>query len=76
METALALLIYSMEYEANPLAYTEINYIQSNDFELTLDECIEIIESKNIQVGVNPFVLECFDELISEYGENKLYNQL
>ncbi|WP_305514163.1 tetratricopeptide repeat protein [Methanobrevibacter sp. V14] len=76
METALALLIYSMEYEANPLAYTEINYIQSNDFELTLNECIEIIESKNIQVGVNPFVLECFDELISEYGENKLYNQL
>ncbi|WP_305554422.1 tetratricopeptide repeat protein [Methanobrevibacter sp. V74] len=51
METALALLIYSMEYEANPLAYTEINYIQSNDFELTLDECIEIIESKNIQLG-------------------------
>ena len=66
-----------MEYEASPLAYTEIKYIQSknDNIELTLKECIEIIEDKNIQIGVNPFILETLNEFIKEYDENKLYNQ-
>lgn len=78
MRTALALFIYSMEYEASPLAYTEIKYIQgqTDNMELTLGECIKIIESKNIQIGVNPFILETLDEFIKEYESNKLYNQL
>ena len=77
MRTALALYIYSMEFEASPLAYTEIKYIQSknDNMELTLNECIEIIESKNIQLGVNPFIIETLNELIKEYMKNKLYNQ-
>ena len=77
MKTALALYIYSMEFEASPLAYTEIKYIQSknDNMELTLNECIEIIESKNIQLGVNPFIIETLNELIKEYEKNKLYNQ-
>ena len=77
MRTALALYIYSMEFEASPLAYTEIKYIQSknDNMELTLNECIEIIESKNIQLGVNPFIIETLNELIKEYEKNKLYNQ-
>lgn len=78
MKTALALFIYSMEYEASPLAYTEIKYIQSknDDIELSLNECIEIIKDKNIQLGPNPFILETLDELTKEYDENKLYHQL
>lgn len=77
VKTALALFIYSMEYEASPLAYTEIKYIQSknDNIELTLKECIEILEEKNIQIGVNPFILETLNEFINEYDENKLYNQ-
>ena len=77
MKTALALYIYSMEFEASPLAYTEIKYIQSknDNMELTLNECIEIIEGKNIQLGVNPFIIETLNELIREYEKNKLYNQ-
>ena len=77
MRTALALYIYSMEFEASPLAYTEIKYIQSknDNMELTLNECIEIIEDKNIQLGVNPFIIETLNELIKEYEKNKLYNQ-
>ncbi len=74
MRTALALFIYSMEYDASPLAYREIKYIQSKqNLELSLEECIEIIEEKNIQLGVNPFVLESLDELIEEYESNRLY---
>ena len=77
MRTALALYIYSMEFEASPLAYTEIKYIQSknDNMELSLNECIEIIEGKNIQLGANPFVIETLNELIREYEKNKLYNQ-
>ena len=78
MKTAMALYVYSMEYEASPLAYAEIKYIQSknDNLELSIQECIEIIESKNIQLGVNPFILETLNEFIKEYEENKLYNQL
>ena len=78
LKTALALYIYSMEYEASPLAYAEIKFIQSktDNMELPLNECIEIIEGKNIQVGPNPFILETLDEFIREYEKNKLYNQL
>lgn len=77
-KTAMALLIYSMEYEASPLAYAEIKSIQSknDDLELSLKECCEIIEGKNIQLGPNPFILQTLDELIGEYENNKLYNQL
>lgn len=77
-KTALAFYIYSMEFEASPLAYAEIKFIQSrnNNLELSLNECVEIIENKNIQLGANPFILEVLNELINEYDENKLYNQL
>lgn len=77
MKTAMALYIYSMEYEASPLAYAEIKFIQSREnMELSLKECIDIIESKNIQLGPNPFILDCMDELIDEYEKNNLANQL
>lgn len=76
-ETAFALFRYSMEYELNPMAYSEINYIQNKDksIDLSLDESMEIIKNKNIQLGVNPFILETLDEFINEYEENKLYGQ-
>ena len=77
LETAFALFRYSLEYEMNPMAYSEINYIQNKDknINLSLDESIETIKNKNIQIGVNPFILETLDELIKEYEENKLYSQ-
>ena len=77
MEIALALFIYSMEYELSPQAYSEINYIQSKNSELklNLDECINIIKNKNIQLGVNPFVLDTLYELADEYEKNRLYSQ-
>lgn len=77
-KTAQALYIYSMEFEASPLAYAEIKFIQSknNNMELSLKESVEIIENKNIQLGANPFILDVLNELIKEYDENKLYNQL
>ena len=58
-------------------AYSELQYIESkgHDTNLTLKEAISILESKNIQIGVNPFVLSTLEELAKEYEKNKLYNQ-
>ena len=77
LETAFALFRYSMEYEMNPMAYSEMRYIQNKDktIDLTLDESVEIIENKNIQLGVNPFISATLDEFIKEYEENRLYSQ-
>ena len=77
METALALFKYSMEYDLSPLAYRDITYIQSknNNLDLSLDECEEIIKSKNIQLGPNPLIMETLEELSREYEENRLYAQ-
>lgn len=77
METAFALFRYSMNFELSPMAYTEINYIKSKnpEVDLTLEESIGILKNKNIQIGVNPFILTTLDELIEEYEKNKLFNQ-
>ena len=77
LETALALYKYSMEYDLSPLAYREIIYIQSKDktLDLSLDECIEIIKNKNIQIGPNPLIIETLTSLSQEYEANRLYNQ-
>lgn len=77
METAFAIFTYSMEFELSPMAYSEINYIKSKNPEinLTLDESINILKEKNIQIGVNPFILKVLTELIEEYESDKLYNQ-
>ena len=76
-DVATALFKYSMEYEMSIMAYTELQYIESkgNDINMTLNEAISILEYKNIQIGVNPFVLETLEELSKEYEENRLYNQ-
>ena len=77
METSLALFKYSMNYEMSPLAYVEINYIQSKnpDLKLTSRECEEIIKNKSIQLGANPFILETLEKLGREYEKNLLYKQ-
>lgn len=76
MKTALALFTYSMEFDLSPMAYSEITHIKSkNNIEMTLEESIDIIESKNIQLGPNPFILETLERLANEYEENMLLNQ-
>ena len=77
LDVATALFKYSMEYEMSIRAYSELQYIESkgHDTNLTLKEAISILESKNIQIGVNPFVLSTLEELAKEYEKNKLYNQ-
>lgn len=65
-----------MEFDLSPMAYSEITHIKSkNNIELTLEESIEIIKSKNIQLGPNSFIIETLERLANEYEENMLLNQ-
>ena len=54
METALALFKYSMNYEMSPLAYVEINYIQSKnpDLKLTSREWCFTVMTTIIQIDL------------------------
>ena len=55
----------------NKITYNKVgDYYLPN---LTLEESIDILKDKNIQIGVNPFILTTLDELIEEYEENKSY---
>lgn len=77
LETALALLNYSMEFELSPMAYSEINYIKTKNSDLTLtpEESQTLIRNKNIQLGANPFILKTLDNLIDEFEQNNLHHQ-
>ena len=77
LDIAVALLKYSMNFELSIMAYNELHYIESKgqNIDLTRDEVNQLIESINIQIGVNPFILETLYGLAEEYEKNRLYNQ-
>ena len=66
-----------MTFEMSVMAYTELHYIESkgHSIDMELDEAIELIKENNIQLGVNPFILETLNELAKEYESNRLYAQ-
>ncbi|WP_298523472.1 lipopolysaccharide assembly protein LapB [uncultured Methanobrevibacter sp.] len=76
-EVAVALLKYSMTFEMSIMAHSELHYIESKgqSTDMNLEEAIAIIKDKNIQLGVNPFILETLNEFANEYENNKLYTQ-
>ena len=76
-DIAVALFKYSMTFEMSVMAYSELHYIETkgHSTDISLDEAVEIIKDNNIQLGVNPFVLETLNELAKEYEKNKLFTQ-
>ncbi|WP_298502095.1 lipopolysaccharide assembly protein LapB [uncultured Methanobrevibacter sp.] len=76
-DIAVGLLKYSMTFEMSVMAHSELHYIESkgHNIDITLEDAIEIIKDNNIQLGVNPFILETLNELAGEYEKNKLYAQ-
>lgn len=77
LDLAVALLKYSMNFELSIMAYNELHYIESKgqNINLSKEEVDELLESINIQIGVNPFIIKTLYELAEEYEQNKLYNQ-
>lgn len=76
-DIAVALLKYSMNFELSITAYNELHYIESKgqNINLSKEEVNRLLESANIQIGVNPFILKTLYDLAEEYEQNKLYNQ-
>lgn len=76
-DVAVALLVYSMQFEMSVMAYSELHYLESKgqNIEMSLEEAINIIKDKNIPLGVNPFISQTLNELAKEYEKNKLYTQ-
>ena len=77
LEVAAALYNYSMKYELNPLAYTKLQHIKSKGInsELSLEECLSLIESKKIQIDVNPFIIKRLDNLSNKYDKKQDLNK-
>ena len=72
LDIAVALFHFSMNFEMSAMAYSELHYIESKGqkIDLTGDEIIQKLDSINIQIGVNPFIMETLWELASEYEKN------
>lgn len=77
LKTAAGLFNYSMKYELSPLAYKELQYIKSKgqNIDLTREECISILTSKNIQIDANPFIIETLTKLADQYDSEHLFHQ-
>ena len=76
-KTATALFKYSLQYDMSPMAYSELEYIKTKgvEFELSDMECEFIIQSKNIQVGPNPFIIKTINQLIGKYENENAFAQ-
>ena len=78
LELATALFNYSLVYEANMTAYSELEYIKSlgYDKKMDVDYSVELIKNNNIQMGVNPLIFSIIQELIKIFTRTQNYNQL
>lgn len=76
-DIAVALFKFSMTFEMSVMAYSELHYIESkgHDIDMELNEAVEIIRANNIQLGVNPFILEALTQLAGEYESNNLLSK-
>lgn len=77
LELASAFYNYSLKFDNNKNAIKELQYIKSRGIDIAIDDrkIEEIIKSKNVQLGANPFILDSL-ETLSYYFESKgFYNQ-
>ena len=80
LDVAAAFYDFSLNFEFNKQVLKELEYLKSRGVNTKIDteEAKRIIESKNIQVGVNDFVLDalkfiCFDLDNKKYTSQALY---
>ena len=62
----------SLKYENDPITRDRMMIL---NVELSDRECEELIKSKHIPIGANPFVLENLKNLAVDYEQQHLYNQ-
>ncbi len=76
LDVAAAFYDFSLNFDFNKQAFRELEYIKSRGFntEINRKDAERIIESKNIQVGVNPFILDTLKTICSDLESKKNYS--
>lgn len=76
LEVASAFYNYSLKFDNNKNAIKELQYIKSRGLEMDSDdeEIDEIIKSKNVQLGANPFILDSLETLSFYFDSKGFYN--
>lgn len=74
LDVAAVFYDYSLNFDFNKKALVELEYLKSRGINIEIDDekARDVIESKNIQLGVNPFILDTL-RLISADLENRNY---
>ena len=76
LDIAAAFYDFSLNFDFNNQAFRELEYIKSrgSNTEINRNDAERIIESKNIQVGVNPFILDTLKIICSDLESKKNYS--
>lgn len=76
LDIAAAFYDFSLNFDFNNQAFRELEYIKSrgSNTEINRNDAERIIESKNIQVGANPFILDTLKIICSDLESKKNYS--
>ena len=76
LDIAAAFYDYSLNFDFNKQAFRELEYLKSRGINTEIDDedVRETIESKNIQVGVNPFILDTLKVISTDLENRKYYS--
>ena len=75
LDIAAVFYDYSLNFDFNKQALREIEYLKSRGIDTDIDgeEAKRIIESKNIQVGANPFIIDTLKNICADLEGRKYY---
>jgi hypothetical protein len=76
LDIAAVFYDFSLNFDFNKQAFRELEYIKSRGFntEISRKDAERIIESKSIQVGANPFVLDTLKGICADLEYKKNYS--
>ena len=75
LDIAAVFYDFSLNFDFNKQAFRELEYIKSRGFntEINRKDAERIIGSKNIQVGVNPFIIDTLKIICADLENKKYY---
>ena len=76
LDIAAAFYDFSLNFDFNKQAFRELEYIKSRGINTEMDrkDAERIIESKSIQIGVNPFILDTLKIICADLENRKHYS--
>ena len=76
LDIAAAFYDFSLNFDFNKQAFRELEYIKSRGINIEMDrkDAEMIIESKSIQIGVNPFILDTLKIICADLEKRNHYS--